>query len=379
MVNHLIFFLLLVPLALSLASYPILRKPMGPQNAVVFSAIGFFVGVLIICAAVYGGKGYKLADTEVWNGEITGKERIHDTYEQPYSCNCSRDSNGNESCQTCYETHYTVEWKAYSNLEDFQIDKLDRTSRRVYQSPDPEFYKGIQNGDPVAVTRMYKNYIKAVPETILRPRAENLKEKFTGSIPEYPMNIYNFYNVDRVLPVGVSIPDLRDWNKLLAQKLKVLGPKHQANIVIVVTKIEDPNYFYALQDAWINGKKNDIVVVIGAPEFPKQAAWVNIMALTTTDLFQVQLRDALMEIPELTATAVINVIDEQVRTNFQRKRMREFEYLDAQIDPPTWLVVTAILLNIVAYAGFWIYAHVSGANNVFTRGRYFGSRRFVYR
>lgn len=375
MVNQYIFLLLLIPLALSLASYPILRKPMEPQGAALFSVIGFFVGLAIICGAVYGGKGYKTADTEVWNGEVTGKERIHDTYEQSYQCMCTTDSKGNSTCQTCYETHYTVEWKAYSNIEEFRIDKLDRTSRSVYKSPDPEFYTRIQNGDPVAVTRGYRNYIKAVPESILRPAAADLKAKFAGSIPAYPLNIYNFYNLDRVVPVGVSIPDLREWNKLLAHKLKVLGPRHEANVVIVVTKFDDPDYFHALQDAWINGKKNDIVVVIGAPEFPKQASWVNVMSLATTELFTVQLRDALLELPELTAASVMDTIDKQVRANFKRRSMREFEYLDAEIDPPTWLVVTTILLIIAAYVGFWIYARISQGNNVFLR---IGRRPYRY-
>ena len=268
-----------------------------------------------------------------------------------------------------------MEWKAYSNIEDFQIDKLDRTSRSVYKSPDPEFYKGIQKGDPVAVTRGYKNYIKAVPESIMRPAASDLKEKYAGSIPSYPLNVYSFYSLDRVLPVGVSIPDLREWNKLLAEKLKVLGPRHEANIVIVVTKFDDPNYFYALQDAWINGKKNDIVVVIGAPEFPKKASWVNVMSLATTELFSVQLRDALSELPELTAASVIGTLDKQVRTNFMRRSMEEWAYLDAEIDPPTWLVVTTILLIIAAYVGFWVYARISQGNNIFLR---IGRRPYRY-
>ena len=366
MVNTTLLFLLLIPVILSVISYPILAKRMGVGEAIGFSIGGVFVAALILTLAVVGGKGYKMADIEIWNGEIVSKERIHDTYEQSYECGCTTDSKGNQSCSTCYETHYTVEWKAFSNIEDFRINKLDRTSRRVYDEPDPPFYATIQKGDPVAVKKRYKNYIKAVPESILRPTPSDLKAKYASSIPAYPIGVYNHYNLDRVVPVGVNVPNLHEWNKALAQKLKTLGPMFQANVVLVLTKFDDPNYFYALQDAWLNGKKNDIVVVMGVPYFPAKPTWVNIMALTKTDLFQVQLRDALLDLETLDPTVVVNTIDKQVRANFKRRSMKEFQYLESEIDPPVWLVSTTVVAIIVAYIGFWVYALYS-TNNVFLR------------
>jgi hypothetical protein len=366
MVNTHLLFLLLIPVILSAISYPILAKSMDVGPAIGFSVGGVLVSALILAAAMYGGAAYKMADTEIWNGEVTGKERKHDTYEQSYECNCSTDSKGNRSCQTCYETHYTVDWKCYTTIEEFRIDHEDSTSRSVYNTPDPAFYTQIKNGDPVAAKRHYRNYIKAVPESILRPMPSTLKAQFAGQIPTYPLGIYDFYNLDRVIPVGVNIPNLREWNRTLANKLKTLGPTYQANVVIVVTKIADPNYFYALQDAWLNGKKNDIVVVIGAPEFPAKAQWVNIMALTKTDLFQVQLRDSLLDLDSLTVANVTDIIEKNVRANFKRRPMKEFQYLEAEIDPPTWVVVSTVIALILAYGGFWLYA-LTTTDNIFLR------------
>jgi hypothetical protein len=366
MINTHLMFLLLIPVILSLVSYPILSKRMDWQSAALFSVGGVIVSTLILMAAAFGGAAYKMSDTEVWNGEVTSKEREHGTYEQPYDCFCTTDSKGNRSCQTCYETHYTVEWTCHTTLDDFRIDKKDSTSRSVYRSPDPEFYVNIKKGDPVAQPRHYKNYIKAVPESILRPTPSSLKAQYAGQIPAYPLNVYNFYSIDRVVPVGVNIPNLREWDTALAEKLKTLGPTYQANVVVVITKIADPNYFYALQDAWLNGKKNDIVVVIGAPEFPAKAQWVNIMALTKTDLFQVQLRDALLDLDSLTVNNVINTIDSNVRANFKRRSMKEFQYLESEIDPPTWVIVLAIVTIILSYAGFWVYT-INTTDHVFLR------------
>jgi hypothetical protein len=117
----------------------------------------------------------------------------------------------------------------------------------------------------------------------------------------------------------------------------------------------------------LNGKKNDIVIVIGAPEFPKKASWVNIMALTKTDMFQVQLRDALLDLETLDVTNVMNTIEKQVQTNFKRRSMKEFEYLEAEIDPPQWIVVSTVVAIILSYLGFWVYSMNAAGTNVFLR------------
>jgi hypothetical protein len=233
---------------------------------------------------------------------------------------------------------------------------LDDTSQSVYDEPDPVFYRNIRRGDACSKVVDYKNYIKAVPETLFKPVSKEAKEKFAKWIPKYPQSIYNFYSMDRVVAAGLTIPDLANWNHLLSEKLKTLGPARQANAVFVITKTDDPNYFYALQDAWMGGKKNDIVVVIGAPSFPQRASWVRVMALTDSDIFKVELRDALLELPELTANSVMDTFAAHAMS-FKRKSMKDFAYLDAEIDPPTWVLALIVVLIIAAYAGFWIYMY----------------------
>jgi hypothetical protein len=357
MLNETLLWLLLIPVVLSITTFLIFPQlanvPM--QDRLLFSGGGLIISAVILTAAFYIGKGAKTADQELWNGEITKKERVHDSYTRSYDCMCTTDDKGNTTCQTCYEDHYTVEWMAYSNVGDYSIDKLDSTSRRVYNEPDNDFWKRIQLGDPVAKKNKYTNYIKAVPESLFRPASSDLKQKFAKWLPPYPISIYNFYRVDRVIPVGVNIPDIGLWNEMLSQKLKRLGPLKQVNTVIVIARTDDPNYFYALQDAWLNGKKNDVIVVIGAPDFPHKAAWVQIMALTDKELFKVQLRDDLLELNTLDAVSVIGMIEKHIASGFQRKHMADFAYLDSEIDPPTWVIVSTIIALIAAYAGFWAF------------------------
>lgn len=367
MVNIALLWYLLIPLFLSAATIFIVRRLM-PRNIELGQIIGLTAGGLVISAlimtgAFYAGKGSQTSDTEVLNGEVIRKDRIHDSYVRSYECNCytTTDSDGNTTrhCSTCYEDHYTVDWTCTTNIGRYTIKSLDETSKRVYNSPDPQRWVIIKPGDPVSGLHSYTNYIKAVPASLFRPASADLKAKYASSIPKYPDRIYDFYHVDRVVPVGVSVPNLKEWNDKLSEVLKKLGPQRQANAVIVLTKFESDDYFFALQDAWNNGKKNDIVVVVGTPNFPAKASWVRIMALTKDEIFQVSLRDKILALDTLTADGVINAIRDEGFATFKRKSMKDFKYLEAEIDPPSWVMTLCSLLIALAYGGFWIFAYVN--------------------
>ncbi len=326
--------------------------------------IGLAIGALILTGTFYAGKGAKTADTQVVNGEVLSKARTQGTYDEPYDCHCRTVTSGSgknktttRKCETCYRDHYTVNWDCTSNIGEFSIKSEDWTSSAVYALPDPKRFEIITRGDPVSRTENYVNYIKAVPDTLIRPDAASLKEQFKAQIPEYPLEIYDHYHIDRVIPVGISVPNLAEWNAKLSDALKLLGPHKQANAVIVLTKSADTNYFYALQDAWINGKKNDIVLVIGAPNFPRKAAWARVMALTQDQIFQVKLRDDILALDTLTADAVISTLSHETLSTFKRKPMRDFKYLENEIDPPTWLMQLCAAAIVLSYIIFWIYLY----------------------
>lgn len=361
MINADLYWYFLIPLFLSTATIFILRKCVS--NMTWLQCVGAAVGgvaisMIIISSCFFAGRGSKTHDTQVYNGEVLSKSRNHGHYVESYECNCyyTYDSKGNATrhCSTCYRGHYTVTWSCQSNIGSFTIKHLDELSRSVYKTPDPQRYTIIKKGDPVSRTGSYTNYIKAVPETLFRPAGESLRAQFKGLIPTYPIRIYDYYHLDRVVPVGVAVPNLREWNTKLHEALKKLGPQKQANVVIVLVN-QPENYFYALQDAWLNGKKNDIVVVISTSKFPGKADWVNIMALTTENVFQVKLRDSLLALDTLTADSVIGTIERETYASFKRKSMKDFSYLEAEIDPPTWVMVTCVVFIVLAYIGFWIF------------------------
>src|SRR5271167_455952 len=253
MINVDLLWYLIVPLLFTAITIFILHKFVDGvtwMQSIGASLIGLLITAGITSGAFYAGKGSKTADEEIWNGEVLSKERVHGSYLRSYSCNCYESCSGSgkdrqcsEICQTCYEDHYTVNWSCATNIGTYHIDGKDWTSSSVYLVPDPARYTIIQKGDPVSAEHSYKNYIKAVPETLFRPATASLKTQFMGKIPAYPIEIYDIYHVDRVLAVDVAVPNLREWNNKLSEVLKRLGPAKQANAVIVFTKY-GTDYFY---------------------------------------------------------------------------------------------------------------------------------------
>jgi hypothetical protein len=361
--------MLVVPIILSIA-FVIFIPKMTRGNISTLGAIGLGVAGVLISLAIfagglYGARTSATADIELINGEITDKTRSHGSYDRPYDCRCrnvkrcsgsgkNRSCSSDRVCDTCYEPRYTVTWKAESTVGSFTIDHLDRGSSSVYASPDPNRYTIIQKGEPACVQHSYTNYIRGVPESILRPTSTALKEKYAGKIPAYPINVYDFYRANRLVTAGLSVPDAATWNKYISEASKHVGPRKQANIVVVLTSYSD-DFFYALQDAWVNGKKNDVVVVIGQSKYGDKADWVRIMALTESDIFQVTMRDAILDLESINPAAVITKVQETVMTTYKRKSMKDFAFLENQIDPPTWVIATSLSGVILAYILAFIF------------------------
>ena len=63
--------------------------------------------------------------------------------------------------------------------------------------------------------------------------------------------MYNSYQLNRVLQVGTNLQaQSKEIDKGLDDSLRILGPKHQVNIIVILTNIQDPSYRHAVENAW---------------------------------------------------------------------------------------------------------------------------------
>jgi hypothetical protein len=357
MINITLLWLLLVPIILGILLFIIQKK-----NQDSYIPIAAYVGValLVVCAGFFMSKGSKTWDTEIWNGQVTSKDRVHDSYQRSYDCHCRTVTSGSgknkttsTKCDTCYEDHYTVKWNCNSTVGDFNIASKDWTSRSVYLLPDPRRYTEIKPGDPAAKEHRYTNYVQAVPDSLFTPAAAELKAKFAPLVPKYPDSVYDFYKINRFFSPGWAVKDADQWNEDISLGLRERGPKKQVNVIVVVAKTADPSYEYAVRDAWDGANKNDVVLIIGSAEYPK-IDFVRVLSWTKNETFKVELRDSVMEKGTVDRT-IVPMVMTQIDKNFERRHMKEFEYLDGEIDPPTWLIVLLLVMVLAGAVGIHIF------------------------
>lgn len=320
-------------------------------------SVSFVIASLVTSVVYVSGIYGKTSDVEIINGEVVGKDREHGTYLESYSCRCRTVRSGKTTstkCDTCYRRHYTVDWTCQTNIGSFTIDSEDSRSSAVYNLPDPSRYTQIQKGDPVSKTHHYVNYVKGAPDSLFHHINTKKHKKL---IPPYPERIYDIYKIDRVLDVGVGVPDIKTWNQDISHLLKKLGPQKQANVIIVFVNTNDQSYLHSLEGEWIGGNKNDIIVVVGSTSYPK-IDWVGISSWTDSQLFKVQLRDDIMSFENIDRSKILSAIEHRTMTSFVRKNMEDFKYLEDQIEPPLWVIVLAAILGIGSIVGTsWFFYH----------------------
>lgn len=350
------FLLLLIPVIIAaIARWKFTHTIAWPEVGVQIVLVSLVLG-----GVWFAGKYSQTHDFEIWNGEVTEKVREHDTYQEAYECMCTTDKDGNRSCSTCYRTHYTVEWYLNTTIGKIRLDYEDSTWRSIYDTPDPDQYRNARVGEACSTENGYTNYIQAVPESLFNTYSEEELALYADLIPEYP-RVHSYYKFDRTLTMGMGNNiNHREWNDYIDRYQKVLGNTHQVNILVVIVNTPDQMYRHALERAWAGGKKNDVIVLIGSSNFPT-IDWVDTITLgrnSGNELMTVQMRDNLMEIGTLeNHKPVIGSIVRTVEDKFDRKPMADYEYLNDEIDPPTWVIILAFFLSVALSIAATIFFH----------------------
>ena len=301
-------------------------------------ALQVVVQVIVAGVAAFIVHYSSVHDTEVWNGSVVRKASEHVSCSHSYQCHCHESCSGSgknrscsQTCDTCYEHSYDVDWNVQtSNGEKVTIDRVDRQG-----VDEPPRFTRVMMGEPTAIEHGYTNYIKASPGTLFRH--QGLVEKFKASIPAYP-EVSDYYRLNRLILVGgAPVPDTASWSPALSQLNAEVGRPKQANVLLMVTRGLPQEFFYALEEAWVGGKKNDIILVVGVDD-QLTLQWATVMCWTTQEIFKIKLRDDIMGGGTLALDKVIAALKKNVVESYTRKPMADFEYLEASITPtgPQW-------------------------------------------
>lgn len=329
-----------------LVSKQICLKELAVMLAVQLAVTG------ISAAIVYNSA---ISDTEVWNSRVVGKKKDWTSCEHSYSCNCRScncDSKGRCSrcCDTCHEHTNDWNWNVYtSTQETIRISRIDKRG-----SQEPPRWTAVYLGEPVSTPHSFDNYVKASSDSLFRKSGQT--NKFIGLLPEYPLGVYDYYRLNRIVLVNGARIEGRDaWRKDIDELNAEIGASKQVNIVLVFARGLPPDYFYALEQAWIGGKKNDVIVVMGVSD-KGWIEWANTMSWESNEIFKIKMRDALIDGP-LDRSHAIQAIGDNIKMYHKRKPMAEFEYLKSAITPSVTEWVVTLIIGLLVSVGMSIFFH----------------------
>lgn len=342
--------LLIIPLIVILLFY-FISKEISWKELTVQIIVALIVAGASAAICYYSN----VTDTEVWNGVVNSKKREEVPCSHSYQCNChesctgtGKDRSCSQVCSTCYEHSYDVDWNVYtSNNEVIEIDRVDRQG-----TTQPTRWSQVKIGDPTSVKHNYENYIKASPDSLFRKSGQ--KEVYEKFLLEYP-DVYDYYHMDRLLVESGPVIDRVTWNNTLSNINARIGASKQVNAMVVITT-KPREYYYALEEHWIGGKKNDAVLVIGVND-NLQPVWVEVMAWVLDNRFKIVLKEEIMKLASIEATTVLPVYEKSIVSFYQRKPMHDFEYLKASIVPSTTQWVVSILIGLVFAVGLGLLFH----------------------
>lgn len=335
--------LLLVPLLIALFGWIYSAYKETKYYSISFTEFLTILGMVTALVGVgYTGSRYaNTRDQEVQSGHISSKKKEWTACSHAYPCHphpCGKDS----TCwDVCFEHFNDWNWAVYTdNEESFKIQRVDRQG-----CLEPPRFTQVQVGEPSAQVHWYQNYIKGNPWSLFN--RTSAVQKFKQLIPNYPVDEYDYYHVDRFLPM-MSLPaeDIKYWNDQLAIINADIGKQKKVNIVCVVVSTADSSYYEALEQAWLGGKKNDVIIIFGVTQYPN-IDWVRVLSWTRAEEMKIALRDQIQDIGTFEAKGrILEVIKKEVSEKFIHRPMNDFKYLLAGAKPPTWALVLIWILGV---------------------------------
>jgi len=210
-------------------------------------------------------------------------------------------------------------------------------------------------GEPFSSEHRFTNYILANPSSVLLGQKGDMK-KFRSMIPVYP-EVYDYYKTTHFINAGVLSAHDQEWNYLLSMANRGLGPSKQVNLIVVAVPTDDPAYMYAFRDAWVGGKKNDAIILIGSKD-SHEIDWVGVVSWTPNKEYNIYVRDRILNEKYLDhRDAIVSIIADETANRFQRMHMKSMEWLVRSFQPSGTAMLWILLFGVLASAGACFGSH----------------------
>jgi hypothetical protein len=376
MINNLGFWSLL----LIGAVFAVINKIKNPKEIVWYEMLGHFIitsMVIFYFFASFIFMSSELKDTEIWNGKMQKVVWKEHWTERKTRRVCSH-RNKKGSCVSYRTEFYYIHhpdrfFGITSNYENISLTRKNYHnflslwgkirekqigSGHIGQSSfgDGRTFKITWDGQkstvvPTAVEHEYVNYLKASKLSI--KKYSGVKDSYRSYILPYSKvfsKTYGPIEVNRVLLAGISYnKSLLDWAKKVDKRLDMalvnLGAYKQVNILVYVVPNIDVGFTQALEEAWIFGKKNDVIVLLSMND-DFSLNWSSVITFAGNEQLKINLRDQInslggvKDVKKFTKTILDTVSQYYVRVP-----MKDLEYLLYDVEIPWWIFFVVLILS----------------------------------
>lgn len=353
--NPLLLLLLFLPLTVPFVAKFVFHRTITWLE---FGATVLAVFLIVLCTYQLG-KIRSTTDYELWSGQVAEKKQERVSCEHSYSCRCRTVTHGTGKnryttthCDTCYEHSYDFDWAVYASYglhtTRMEIDRVDRQGVNT-----PPRWSMVAVGEPTSEWNEFTNYIQIAPNSVFNNF--EIRREDTSDVPPYP-SIFDYYHVNRAIG---PVPDIAAWNKSLEELQKKLGPEAKANLIVLFTKNKDPNWAESVRVAWMGGKKNDVVLILGVPEYPK-LSWVRVVSWSEDVMILNKLRDDILVAfteTQIDRDVLLGIAERDIRKHYRRMDTEKFKYLEDEFEPSGWLIAITLVLGFGSALGITYFFH----------------------
>lgn len=355
-----------------------------PIAAAIFLAVKYqrevkpaeFLVFLISVGMIFGAKAcvdkISIQDNEWWGGWV-----VNATYYEPWNeyvhqtCSrqvpCGTDSNGMTIYTTeFYDCSYVdyhparwiisdsngTSWSVARSFYDSIVQKLHVTPyfvdmHRRYHTQDGDAWDADWSGSretliPTTTHHFYDNKVQVAESVYHFPNVDDSPYPLF----EYPQ-VHDYFVSDPVQPSDLYQQASKDLEVVNA----LLGDLKEVRILILVFDKQPLQAAFDQEAKWKGGNMNEFIVCIG--QTAGNIDWVHVISWTEREDLKVGIRDAIQRMGELNFSTIIPLLENEVRSKWERRDFQEFNYLT--VDPPVWVVVTVYVLTLLLTLGLAVW------------------------
>jgi len=335
------------------------------------------------------------SDTD-YEGDLVTEARYYESWETYVRKTCTRTTRvGKTTITTTYDCSYCDEnparWTVVNSKgEEFSIDdRFYNVLRKRWKSQetfvelgrdinhggfgcgkDGDMYTISWDGEPLTSeatveAKDYENRVQAAHTVFDYPDVTDEDTKTYGLV-DYPEIVG--YKQNTVL--GDTVKWMRKWERAVGEKLiqhscGYWGPRKDANIWLVFF-VDKPMISASMQEAyWEGGNDNEVTICVGLSSKTREIQWVKPFSWTPNRTILVNLREDIMNTKNFNFKKIKEAIDKNM-PSYKKKDFKEFNYLT--VEPPTWAIVTTILVTIITTVSLCVWAvkndYIADENNM---------------